>query len=74
MGPTVYSEASVINYHYSLRNNREDHCSLLRMQTGLTEVFYNDISKDFTHEDTVLTLRLLMSYIYIYIYIWSAYS
>ena len=55
MGPTVYSEASVRNYHYSLRNNTEDRCSLLRMQTGSTEVFYNDINKDFTHESTVLT-------------------
>ena len=53
MGPIVYSEASVRNYHYSLRNNT-DRCSLLRMQTSSTEVFYNDINKDFAHEDTVL--------------------
>ena len=45
MGPIVFSESLIRNYHYSLRNNAEDRCSLIRMQTGSTEVFYNDIKR-----------------------------
>jgi hypothetical protein len=54
-GTIFCPEASVRNHHYSLLNNPEDRCSLLRMQTGTTEVLHNDINKDFTHKDTVLT-------------------
>jgi len=33
MGPTGCPETSIINYHYSLRNNPEDHSSQVLFQS-----------------------------------------
>jgi hypothetical protein len=56
MGPTGCPETSVINYHYSLCNNPEEHSSLLfRTYSGL-------IFKENTREESILHIVLYWVY------------